>query len=515
MSSNSENSARIAKNTLMLYIRMSITLGVGLFTSRVILDALGVEDYGIYNVVGGFVVMFSVVRAGLVSATQRFITYDLGKGDLKELNCTFSTCVIIYLALSLILVVMAEAMGVWFIENKLSIPVERLQAALWVFQFSLIMLVVSLISFPYNALIISHEKMKAFAYISIYEVVAKLAVVYLLYITLFDKLVVYSLLQCIVQITIPIIYFIYCRKNFVESRVTWQLDLRKLKQIYAFTGWAMFGGIASIGFTEGLNVLLGMFFTPVINAARGIAVQVQGVITQFVGNFQLAVDPQIVKSYARGDSEYMQKLVCFSSKYSFYLLFLLSLPVILEAEQLLSLWLVEVPQYTVLFFRLIIITTMYDAFSNPFGKAIHATGNIRNYQLICSTLLIAVVPISYIVLKLGGEPYSVFIVHIILGFFAAAARIVIACRIACISVRMFIKSVAIPVIFVVVLSIMVPLIIRLLMPYGIARLFVVSFVSVLSVTIFIFVVGINSEERKLFINKIKGALVIRPLLFKK
>lgn len=492
---------------------MLVTMFVGLFTSRVVLDALGIEDFGIYNVVGGFVSMFTIVRAGLVSSTQRFLTYDLGKGNLKSLNRTFSTITLIYVFLCVIVFLAAEIGGVWFIEHKLVIPTERMYAAKWVFQFSLFTLIITLLSSAYNSLIIAHEKMKAFAYITIYEVFMKLLVAYILFVTTSDKLIVYTMLLCIVQVTVPLLYWYYCRKNFREEiRICWQLEWEKIREIYAFAGWSMFGGIANIGYTQGLNMLLGMFFMPVVNAARGIAVQVQGLITQFVTNFQMAVDPQIIKSYARQDYEYMSELVSTSSRFSFYLLLLISLPVMLEADTLLGWWLVEVPEYTPLFFRLIIVTTVFDAISNPYGKAIHATGEIRNYQLICSGLLILIVPVAYIVLKLGAPAFSVFVVHIILGFVAMVFRIRIAERNALkYSKTRFITSAGFPIIVVSIVAVIAPFFVHYSLSQGLLRFIVVSIVCVISVLLSVFLLGISKEEQLMTISKIKLLFIDRSV----
>lgn len=503
----SENSKRIAKNTILLYIRMLVTMIVGMFTSRVVLDALGVENFGIYNVVGGFVSMFAIVRAGLVSSTQRFITFDLGKGELRKLNQTFSTITLIYIILCAIVLVAAEIVGVWFIEYKLVIPSERLYAAKWVFQLSLLILIVTLLSSSYNSLIIAHEKMKAFAYISIYEVFAKLLVAYILYITSADKLIVYAMLLCCVQVTVPVLYWYYCQRNFKEEvKFCWHLEWGKIREIYSFAGWSMLGGIANIGYTQGLNMLLGMFFSPVVNAARGVAVQVQALISQFVVNFQMAVDPQIIKSYARGDYEYMSKLISTSSRFSYFLLFFISLPVFLEAETLLGWWLVEVPEYTPLFFRLIIITTMYDAISNPYGKAIHATGNIRKYQLICSTLLILIVPVAYVTLKIGAPAYSVFMVHIILGFIAMVCRINIGRRVSSESKLKVIKCTILPILLVTVTSFIIPYIVHDLIDHDVWRFLVTGLCCVISVGICVFFFGLSKEEQIMVETKISKIL---------
>lgn len=503
MLDNKVNNERIAKNTLILYLRMLLMMLVGLYTSRVILDSLGIEDYGIYNLVGGFVSMFNIVRAGLLSATQRFISYDLGKGDMKELRNTFSTTIIIFLTLSVIIVLIAETVGIWFIDNKLTIPIERIPAAHWVFQFSIFTLVLNFISFPYNALIIAHEKMAVFAYISIFEVVAKLVVAFAIYISPYDKLIVYGALLCVVQLVIRLIYSIYCKRKFEEAYIEKTINWTKVKRIYAFTGWELFGSIAVIGYTQGLNILLGMFFTPVVNAARGIAVQVQNMIVGFITNFQMALNPQITKSYASGDKPYMIQLIFYSAKLSFFLLLVLSLPLSLEAEELLSLWLVEVPQYTVIFFRLIIVTTMIDAISNPIITSVEATGNIKKYQIVVGTILLMILPVSYIALKFGAAPYAVFIVHIVMSIIAFIARIIIGSRLVGFSCVNFISHTLLPIGGVIITSAMIPLVVHFALPSGVIRLLIVGCMSVLCVVVAMYFIGLQKYERELVRSYIK------------
>lgn len=504
MPDNTANSSRIAKNTIILYLRMIVLVIVGLFTSRIILDSLGVEDYGIYNVVGGFVMMFNILRAGLTSATQRFITFDLGQRNYAELNKTFSTTVIIFLMISAFIVFLSESIGVWFIDNKLTIPTERLYAAHWVFQLSLATLVIGIISYPYNSLLIAHEKMNAFAFIAIYEVCAKLGVAYLLYITKFDRLIVYALLICLVQLSTRIIYGVYCKKHFPESKIKWYFDWAKIKKIYSFTGWAMFGGLASLGFTQGLNMLLGMFFSPMVNAARGVAVTVQSFVGNFVTNFQTAINPQLIKAYAAGEYNYMYKLLYSSAKMSYFLLFILTLPIFLEADEILNLWLVEVPEYAVIFFRLSIITTMIDAISNSIMTSVESTGNIRNYQIIVGGILLMIVPISYIVLKLGGDPTSVFIVHIIVSVIAFCVRLIMGSKVVGFLKKEYLKKVLIPIAKVTLLSATIPILLHLLLPDSLLRVFVVCFISVSLVAIITYFVGLESQERKLVQDKIKS-----------
>lgn len=504
MSNESENNKRIAKNTLVLYLRMILMLLVGLYTSRVILDSLGVEDFGIYNLVGGFVSFFNIFRAGLLAATQRFISYDLGRGDKKELRDTFSTLLMIFITLSAIIVVLAEAFGIWFIDNKLTIPSNRLTAAHWVFQFSLFTLVLTFITFPYNALIISHEKMTTFAYISIFETIAKLVVAYAINISSYDKLIVYSALLCIVQLIIRLIYTIYCNRNYEEANVTWKINWSKVKKIYAFTGWELLGSLAVIGYTQGLNILLGMFFTPVVNAARGVAVQIQNMIVGFVTNFQMAINPQITKSYASEEKEYMVRLIFYSSKLSFFLLFIVSLPIILEAEELLAIWLVEVPEYTVVFFRLIIVTTMIDAVSNPIITSVEATGNIKKYQIIVGSILLMILPISYIALKQGAAPYAVFIVHIAMSIVAFVARLILGSRLVGFSCIKFINLVLLPIGGVVLASVILPTITHLSMRFGLTRLLIVGCISVISIIVCVYFIGLRKPEREKIVSMAKG-----------
>lgn len=483
---------------------------VGLFTSRVILDSLGIEDYGIYNLVGGFVVMFNVFRAGLISSTQRFITFDLGTGNMSELRNTFSTSLIIFLFISCVVIAIAEVLAPWFIQNKLTIPESRLTAAMWVFQFSLFTLIFNLISSPYNALIVAHERMGAFAFISILETLAKLAVAYAIYVSPVDRLIAYAFLLCLVQVIIRFIYTFYCNRHFEESKVIWRLDWTKIKKIYAFTGWELFGSIAVIAYTEGLNILLGMFFSPIVNAARGVALMGQSMVSGFVSNFQTALNPQITKSYASGDIVYMHKLIFYSSKLSFFLLFVLSLPIMLEAEELLSLWLVEVPEYTVLFFRLVIITTMIDAISNPIIISVEATGNIRKYQVVVGSLLLLILPISYVALKLGAAPYSVFIVHIIMSGFAFIARLIMGSWVVGFNKYDFLKKVLFPIVGVILVSSILPYSLHHVMSLGLIRLSVVLVISILSVIGSVYYIGLQKQERELvlkfaikFISKLK------------
>lgn len=495
MSEYSSNTKRIAKNSLALYFRMFLTMAVGLYTSRVILDALGVDDYGLYNLVGGFVTMFSVVQSGLVSASQRFINYSLGKDDKEDLKHTVSTIVIIYLILTLLAFILVESIGYLMFVKRLNIPIDRLPAATWTFHLSTIILVSSLIGAPFNALIIAHEKMQVFAYISILDALLKLLIAFSIYITKSDRLIVYSALLCIESTTITLLYYFFCFKNFEEVKISWRLDWNLVKKIYSFAIWSMLGGFAYMGYTQGINVLLGMFFTPAIIAARGIAVQVQSVITSFVSNFQTAVNPQIIKSYAKGEYEYFEELLLTSSKYSYLMLYMLALPFLFEAETILDLWLVEVPPNAALFLRIILITVLFDSMTTPFERAIHATGNIRKYSLSTSLTFLSIVPVAYLILKIGAEAYSVFIVQLLITIVAVSIRMYMSQVIVNLKLSKFFRKCFIPALMVSFTACIVPFLVHYFMPSGFIRMILTCITAVVSILLCTFLFGMSVNER--------------------
>lgn len=496
-----DNNKRIAKNTSLLYLRMILVMGVSFFTSRIIIQSLGVEDYGIYSVVGGIIAMFSFINGSMVVSTQRYITFELGKGDICLLRKVFSTSIQIHGLISLIIVCLGETIGLWFLQNKMIIPEERMVAAMWVYQCSIAVCVINIMAVPYNADIIAHEKMSAFAYISIFEVLAKLAIVYLLYISPWDdRLIVYAVLLLIVQLIIRYIYMCYCHKHFEESNYQHQFDKTLLKEMAGFAGWSFWGNLAGVLSTQGVNIMLNIFFGPVVNAARGIAVQVQAVVQQFVANFQMAVNPQITKSYATGNIETTYMLMFRSARYSFYLLFVFALPIFLETEYLLALWLTEVPKNTVEFARIMILISLIYAISNPYVIANQATGKVRRYQIIVGGSLLLTLPISYIVLKLGAPAFSVFVVQFLIECVAQILRIVLLKQNIDLSIMKSIANIYLPILLVIVISSILPVIVCCSLPCNFVRLIAVVCTSILSVCITVFLVGIKKNER-LFINK--------------
>ena len=503
MSTTSTNNKRIAKNTLFLYFRMFITMAVSLYTSRVVLQVLGVEDYGIYNVTGGIITMFSFINTAMTSATQRYITFALGKGDFVELQKVFSTSLQIHFLISILIIILGETVGLWFLRNKLVIPESRAIAAMIVYQCSIIASVVSIMSVPYNSDIIAHEKMSAFAYISIFDVVLKLIIAFMLTVMPFDKLATYAILLLVAQILIRLIYSGYCNKHFEESRYHHVIDKNLLHEMSKFAGWSFFGNFAYVLYTQGLNMMLNIFFGPVVNAARGISVQVQGAIQSFAGSFQMAINPQITKNYACGDLRQMHSLMFRSARFSFYLLMYMTLPIILEAHFILKLWLKTIPDYTVIFVQLMLMITLLNPLSSPCTIANQATGKVKTFQIIVGGILMLILPISYIVLKMGANAYAVFIVHFIIEIMAIIARMIILRDMIQLPITQYFKEIYIPIAGVTLASMILPVLVHNSMLEGWLRFILVSISCVLSLSIFIYILGFRGGEKTMILEKVK------------
>lgn len=504
MTEISQNNKRIAKNTLLLYFRMLLTMAVSLYTSRVVLHTLGVEDFGIYNVVGGVVAMFSVISGSLSAAISRFITYELGKGDKDKLTRIFSSSVTIQLGLGLIILILAEAIGVWFLNAKMTIPVNRMYAANWVFQLSILTFIINLISVPYNAAIIAHEKMSAFAYISILEVVAKLVIVYLLLVSPIDRLIFYAILMASVAVIIRLVYGYYCKRHFDECTYHFIFDKELLKKMFGFAGWNFIGASSAVLRDQGGNIVINLFCGPAVNAARGIAYQVNSAIHGFVSNFMMALNPQITKSYAAGDKDYMMILIFQGARLSFYILLMLSLPVIINAHYILTLWLKIVPEHTTLFVQLVLIFAMSESISNPLITAMLATGNIRNYQIVVGGLQMMNLPISYVLLRLGCIPETVLIVAICISQCCLAARLYMLRSIIGLSVSQYLSKVYLNVLLVAVLSAIIPYIIFYYLNETFVSFILICVVSAICTCIVIYYIGCNNQERQFILSKIKA-----------
>ena len=507
--SQSANNKRIAKNTLLLYVRMLFGMLVSLYTSRVILQTLGVEDYGVYNVVGGVITMFTFLNGAMSSATSRYITFEIGKGNMEQLKKVFSTALQIHAIIALLIVILGETVGLWFLMNELVIPDGRMDAAMWVYQCSVVTAVVTIMSVPYNADIIAHEKMSAFAYISVLEIILKLAIVYLLVVLPFDKLKVYAVLVLMVGLFVRYIYTRYCHKHFEESHYIHRIDKPLLREMSSFAGWSFWGNLAAILYSQGLNMMLNIFFGPVVNAARGIATQIQHVVTQFVTNFHMALNPQITKTYASGELDKMHSLMFRSARFSFMLLFFLSLPIILETNYILTLWLGIVPENTVIFARIIIAISLIYTTANPCVIANQATGKVKVYQAVVGGLLLLILPISYIVLKMGAPAYSVFIVHFCVESVAQFARMYMLRNMIDLPLLSYVKNIYLPIMGVVLLSIVLPLLVYSNMQEGFIRLLAVGMTCVLSVAMTSLFIGMTRNERTFLIDKSLRILKIR------
>lgn len=496
MTDYSSNTKRIAKNTLMLYIRMFFMMLLGLFTSRIVLEALGENDFGIYNVVGGVVAMFTVISGTLTTAVTRFITFEMGKGRSAQLGKVYSTAVNIQILLAVLVVILAEPIGLWFIDNKMTIDPVRIPAARMVMHFSLLSFVINLMSVPQMASITAHEQMSAYAYIGILDGTLRFVVALLISHAASDRLVFYAAMMAAVVLIIRICYGVYCRIHFPECRYRPVFDKPLIKEMFSFAGWNFIGVSSGVLRDQGGNILVNIFSGPSVNAARGVAVQLNGAIQSFVTNFMTAVNPQITKSYASGDHEYMFSLMRKASRMSFYLLFILALPVLFNTEYVMGLWLKEVPAHSVLFVQLFLVFTLSECISQPLITAMFATGDIRNYQIIVGGLQLLNLPVSYVLLKLGAMPEVTVLVAIVISQVCLAARLFMLEKMIGLSVRDFIIRVYLNVVAVASAALILPLATSLFAPADFCGFVIKASAALLSAGLSILYVGCSKRERK-------------------
>lgn len=501
---STNNIKQVAKNTVILYVRMVFLMLISLYTSRVILDALGISDYGVYNVVGGVVAMFSMLTGSLSVAISRFVTYELGKGNQERLHKVFCTSVNVQVGMAVLIFVLAEVIGMWFLFNKLNIPDGRMDAAVWTMHCSILAFVVNLISVPYNACIIAHEKMSAFAYVSILEAVLKLTVAFLIYIYPYDKLKVYALLLLLVSIIIRLVYGIYCKRKFAECKYARIHDNGLLKEMFGFAGWNFMGSLVFVFNTQGINILINMFFGVILNAARGIATQVEGAVQQFVVNFTTALNPQITKSYAQGDISYLHSLVCGGAKLSFFLMWIFAVPICLEADAILNIWLKEVPDYAVLFVRWSFVNAIVYNIGMTLYQAINATGKVKKFQIISTCWIALDFPLTYIAFKMGFPVDWAFIIYLFIYVVMIFIRIYCAKDLIHMTVGYYTKEVVIRIPFVALASFMLPFLVIYFQGPSFLRLIEVCFASVISIPVTMYYLGLNGGERekvRCFVNK--------------
>jgi len=500
------NNKRIAKNTLMLYIRMMFGMMVSLYTSRVVLNTLGVEDYGIYNVAGGFVAMLSLISNSLSASTGRFLTFELGKGDMQQLKQVFSTSLTIHALLAVFVLILAETIGIWwFLNEKMTIPADRLYAANWVFQSSVFAFMVGLFSVPYNASIVSHEKMSVFAYLGIFDVLMRLGIV--LFIAYspwqFDRLIIYAMLLVGVSMIGQLANMAYCNRHFQECKLQFAFHIGNWKEMSSFAGWNFIGCTAGLLKDQGVNLLLNLFMGPVLNAARGVALSVNTAVGSFVGNFMAALSPQIIKSYAAGEYFYMMSLVERGARFSFYILFLLALPILFETEFILTLWLNDFPPHTVNFVRLILLLSLSDVLSNTLITLQNATGKIRDYQIAVGGALMLNFPVSYLCLKIGCVPESVFIVALIVSVLCLILRLLFLQRMVQLSVKQYLYNVCLNVLYVSLMAALIPTLVYFQMEEGWVRFLSIIFCCVVCSSLSIYFVGCSISERKFITDRVR------------
>lgn len=504
MSDIQANNKRIAKNTILLYFRMIFIMAVNLYTSRVVLQVLGAEDYGTYNVVGGVVSMLSFITGSMSAATSRFITFELGKegGNAERM---FRCATTIFYIFAIVGFILAETVGLWFVQTQLNIPAGRETAAFWVYQFSIISFVVSLLSITYNALIIAKEKMGAFAYISIYDGLARLGILYLLYVIPFDNLIVYAGLLMLVQLSVRLIYTIYCNRNFSESNGKWLWDGTVSKQIFSYAGWTISGHLAIVGYTQGINILLNIYFGPVVNAARAIATQVQTALAQFYANFQTAIRPQVIKNYAQGNMEYMHSLVLRTGRISFMLAILVSLPFLAFTEYVLNLWLVNPPEHVVAFVRLTMIAGISNSLSQHTLMAIHATGDIKKFQLVEGGCLLTILPISWILLKFFHVPSEIVIlVYVVVEVLTQFVRVYLVYPKIGLQIKLFYTKILFPSLITLALcGIPAYLMYKYTYPENFLTFARLSIALMVVECLIIAVFGLDNSERNMILTKLK------------
>lgn len=501
---NSSDNKRIAKNAFLLYLRMLLQVCLSLYTSRIVLAVLGFEDYGLNNVIGGIIAMFGFFNFAMTNATSRFITYALGEDNLRKLKEVFTTASFIHFFIAFIIIVIGETVGLWYLENKLVIPEGRHFAAECLYQLSILATVVSIISVPYNSCIVAHEKMSAFAYISIMDTILKLLIVFVIKYSPFDKLIFLGVLTFLVGIIDRIIYGVYCSKHFEESRLIKFWDWKLCKKMLSFAGWSMFGNFSFLFYSQGLSLILNFFCGTTVNAARGIAISIENITRQLASNVQTAINPQIIKNYAKEDKRRMFDLMYASTRYCFYLLLFVSLPIIFETPYILSLWLDEYPEHTVNFVRLTLLIIMFDSFVNPLFTANVATGRIRNYQVGFCIVTFLFMPITYFSISLSGIPEYVYYSAIVMNIIALIVRLYVTKINIDFNIREYCNSVVLKIILVSVLSLVFPLLIVHFMQEGTTRFFIVTVTTALSVLMVVYLFGINSSERIFVNNKIKN-----------
>lgn len=500
------NTTRIAKNTLLLYFRQILIMLVSLYTVRVVLNALGAEDYGLYNVVAGVVTMFGFISAAMSTASQRFFSFDLGKNDNEHLKITFSLTVTIYFIMAILVVVVAETLGLWFVLKKLTVPADRVVAARWIYQFSIISFFFTIMTAPFMADIIAHEDMNIYAYVSIVEVALKLLVAYLIKIYSADKLIFYGLLMAVVTIVNTTIYRTICKRKYKECKYKFYWDKTYAKEMFSFTGWNMFGSAVGIFKNQLVNILLNQYFNPVVNAAKSVSMQVRTAVSSFSQNFSTALRPQIIKSYAAENYDEALELTFMGCKFTYFLMWVFTLPLILEMEPLLSLWLGNPPEYAVIFTKLALLDVLIDSLNFPLMSLAQATGKIKLYQGVVGGILLMNFPVCWIVLSMGADAWTVQLIGIIITMIAMIVRLIIIKMLTKFSIIKFLHQVILPVCCVSFISFTLSFGLYKVLSNTIIMTFIKIIVDLIFVALIVFAVGVTKNERKSLLSFIRSKI---------
>ena len=509
MTNVAANNKRIAKNTLMLYIRMIVVMLVTLYTSRVVLHALGAEDFGINNVVGGIVTMLSFMSNTMLHSAQRFFSIELGRDNLDRLKQVFKVNITIYLIIGLVSLLIGETVGMWFMHNYMTIPAERMRAAEWVLHFAIFSFCFSILVLPYRAAIMARENMSVMAYLSILEAVLKLGLVYLLVISPIDKLIAFAGLNFIVNVLINGAYMLVARIRYEECRFGLSREAGLFRDVMGFTGWSFLGHFATMIRSQGINILLNVFCGPIVNAARALAFQINTAVTNLYYNFYMAVKPQIIKYYSVGDSGEMHKLIIRSSKICYFFVFIIALPLLLETDFVLNLWLKEVPDYTAIFVRLVVVNTLIEALLPGLTTAIDATGDIKSYQIALSVILLLSFFISWIFLYLGFPPFVPMVVIIVLSIVRLFVQLIYVKKQLYFSISVFAREVLWPMAVISILSIIIPVIVYIQLSPGVTRFVVVLALSLAITTATFWYIGIRKDERAILVRALHKKLHLK------
>ncbi len=494
---------KIAKNTMFLYIRMLFSMLIALYTSRIILNTLGFVDYGLYNVIVGVITLFTFLNGALGTSTSRFLTFELGKNDTRRLQQVFNSSFYIHLGIALIIVLIAETIGLWIVNHQLTIPEDRLYACNIVYQFVIITAALSIIQVPLTAMIISHERIKVYAIVGVFDTILKLCIAISLAYFSYDKLIVFSFFQMLISISIYIFYYTYSKKKFQGIRIDLKFNKGVCREMLGYSMWNLLGSSAVMLKEQGINILINIFFGPAVNAANAIAYQVNQAVSNFSSNFIIAINPQIIKSYANEEREKAKELIFRGGRFSFFLLMIIFIPILLETETILQIWLKNAPEYSNILTRLVIILALIECFIYTIGSAIQAVGRIKYYQIVISGTLLLNFPLSYIAYKQGANPEIALVISIILSFITVYIRLFFLKRYLGISVKEYLNEVILNALLVLFASLFIPFLFHQFMNSGFIRLLAVTATSVLSSIIFIYLIGLRNNEKKLVILYLK------------